>query len=99
MIDGTDRVALERALCRDLGMFVADPFTFQFAGYIHEERLCMLKPRPKRLCHIFHNFFKIDVDRFVRWGLYTGTTRAGRRWRLPNAPYSLVDWFACGLVD
>jgi hypothetical protein len=59
----------------------------------------MLKRRSKRLCHIFHNFFKIDVDRFVRWGLYTGTTRAGRRWRLPNAPYSLVDWFACGLVD
>jgi hypothetical protein len=40
----------------------------------------------KSTCHIFHIFFKNGVDSFVGWGLYTGTTRAGRRWRLLNAP-------------
>ncbi len=34
----------------------------------------------------FRNILKKVVDSFVWWGLYTGTTRAGRRWRLLNAP-------------
>uniref|UniRef100_UPI001AEC7ED3 hypothetical protein n=1 Tax=Phyllobacterium endophyticum TaxID=1149773 RepID=UPI001AEC7ED3 len=44
-------------------------------------------------------FVKWCVDSFVGWGLYTDTTRAGRRWRLPNAPYGLVAGLLCFLVD
>lgn len=50
--------------------------------------LMRLEMGSMELCHIFHNNFKNGVDSFGMWGLYTDTTRAGRRWRLPNAPIS-----------
>ncbi|PSH58870.1 hypothetical protein CU102_27945 [Phyllobacterium brassicacearum] len=67
-------------------MFVARPITFQFAGYVHMQHFFPMETRAARACHIFHIIFKNAVDSFVWWGLYTGTTRAGRRWRLLNAP-------------
>ncbi|ATU90659.1 hypothetical protein B5P45_08615 [Phyllobacterium zundukense] len=67
-------------------MFVAGPITIQFAGYVRMPHFGWAERDTETACHIFHNIFKNAVDSFVGWGLYTGTTRAGRRWRLLNAP-------------
>jgi hypothetical protein len=83
---GADLAACERALCWESGMFVATTITFQFAGYGQAPQFHEGEWEARKGCHIFHKIFKNAVDSFVWWGLYTGTTRAGRRWRLLNAP-------------
>ncbi|MBA8881628.1 hypothetical protein FHW16_005369 [Phyllobacterium myrsinacearum] len=77
--------AWEAALGFELGMFVAGVITIHFGG------LFAGAPSSKhggvdKSCHIFDKKFEIAVDSFGMWGLYTDTTRAGRRWRLLNAP-------------
>ena len=83
---GADLAACERALWWESGRFVAATITFQFVGYRQVLQFDEGERARRRACHILQNIFKNAVDSFVGWGLYTGTTRAGRRWRLLNAP-------------
>jgi len=66
-------------------MFVAAAITIRFGGLFAGVSSSKYGAVDKS-CHIFDKKRKSRVDSFGWWGLYTDTTRAGRRWRLLNAP-------------
>jgi hypothetical protein len=68
-----------------LGLFVAAMITIHFGGLFAGVVSSKYGPVDNS-CHIFDKNFEIVVDSFGDGGLYTDTTRAGRRWRLLNAP-------------